>query len=146
MAKPVYILNGPNLNLLGTREPDVYGHDSLSDIEKACVQKADDLGLTLVFRQSKHEGELIDWLREADQKAFAVLLNPAAYSHTSIAIHDAIKAISVPVIEIHLSNPASREPFRHLSYVSSVAKGVISGLGADGYVLGLQAISNLKMV
>lgn len=146
MAKPVYILNGPNLNLLGTREPEIYGSQSLSDIETECASQADALGLDLVFYQSNHEGVLIDWLHEANNKACGVLLNPAAYGHTSVALHDAIKAISIPVIEIHLSNPASRESFRHHSYVSSVAKGVITGFGTHGYVLGLQAISNLNRV
>ncbi|MGE3251531.1 MAG: type II 3-dehydroquinate dehydratase [Hyphomonadaceae bacterium] len=135
--KPFYVLNGPNLNLLGTREPEVYGRQTLSDIEAACKARAN--GASLVFRQSNHEGELIDWLHEARDKAAAVILNPGAYTHTSVALHDAVKAIGVPVIEVHLSNPASREPFRHISYVSPVAKGVIAGFGADSYLYAIDA-------
>lgn len=135
--KPFYVLNGPNLNLLGTREPEVYGRATLADIEAACAARAN--GVSLVFRQSNHEGELIDWLHEARDKAAAVILNPGAYTHTSVALHDAVKAIGVPVIEVHLSNPASREPFRHISYVSPVAKGVIAGFGADSYLYAIDA-------
>jgi 3-dehydroquinate dehydratase-2 len=138
-GKPIYVLNGPNLNLLGTREPDIYGHASLADIEKACVERAKQLGRAIVFRQSNIEGELVDWLQEARDKAAAVVLNAGAYTHTSVALHDAVKAIGIPVIETHLSNPAAREDFRHVSLVGKAAKGVIAGFGATSYLLAVEA-------
>ncbi|MGE0827937.1 MAG: type II 3-dehydroquinate dehydratase [Hyphomonadaceae bacterium] len=141
--KPIFILNGPNLNLLGQREPEVYGRDTLDDIKSACAARAAELGRAIDFRQSNHEGELIDWLHEARISAALVIFNPGAYTHTSVALHDAVKAIAIPVIEIHLSNPASREPFRHMSYVSPVAKGVIAGFGAGSYALALDAADRL---
>lgn len=138
-AALIFVLNGPNLNLLGTREPEVYGHVTLDDIESMLMQQADDLGCRIDFRQSNHEGELIDWLHEAAQ-ADGVILNPGAFTHTSVALHDAIKAIDTPVVEVHLSNPHAREPFRHVSYVSPVARGVIQGFGSHGYALALDAL------
>lgn len=137
--KPLYVLNGPNLNLLGAREPSIYGRQSLADIEAACIRRAQGLGYEVVFRQSQREGELIEWLHEARDKAAAVILNAAAYTHTSVALHDAVKAIAIPVIEVHLTNPHAREAFRHHSYISSVAKGVIAGLGQHGYELAIEA-------
>jgi len=142
-AKPIYVLNGPNLNLLGTREPHIYGHVTLAEIEKACADRAGQLGRTLVFRQSNIEGELVDWLQEARDKAAAVVLNAGAYTHTSVALHDAIKAIGIPVIETHLSNPATREDFRHVSLVAKAAKGVIAGFGATSYLLAIEAAALL---
>ena len=143
MALPVYVLNGPNLNLLGTREPDVYGRATLKDIEKAVKARAKAQGLTVVFRQSNHEGELVDWIQEAREKASGVIINPGAYSHTSIAIFDAFKALDRPIIEVHLSNPHQRENFRHHDFVSQVAKGVITGLGSTGYLLAVDAMAEL---
>lgn len=137
----LYVLNGPNLNLLGTREPDVYGRDTLADVEALCRAAAE--GAEVVFRQSSEEGRLIDWLHEAGEKADAVVFNPAAYSHTSIALHDAIKALAIPVVECHLSNPAAREAFRHHSYVSPVAAGVVSGFGPFSYDLAVRAALRL---
>ena len=146
MATPptVYVLNGPNLNLLGLREPEIYGSDTLDDIAGRLEDRAKDLGVRLEIRQSNHEGHLIDWLHEANaQEAKAVILNPGGFTHTSVALHDAIKSISVPVIEVHLSNPAKREAFRHKSFVASAAKGSIAGLGALGYELALDAAARL---
>jgi 3-dehydroquinate dehydratase-2 len=140
----IYVLNGPNLNLLGTREPEIYGSDTLDDIAGALEDRARDLGLAIDMRQSNHEGHLVDWLHEANARAAkAVILNAGAYTHTSVAIHDAMKAISVPVIEVHLSNPHVREPFRHHSYISLAARGVIVGFGALGYQLALDAAARL---
>jgi 3-dehydroquinate dehydratase II len=141
--KPIYVLNGPNLNLLGTREPEIYGRATLAEIERACAAKANVLGRQIVFRQSNIEGELVDWLQEARDKACAVVLNAGAYTHTSVALHDAIKAIGVPVIETHLSNPAAREEFRHVSLVGQAAKGVIAGFGATSYLLAIEAAAFL---
>ncbi len=143
MPKPIFVLNGPNLNLLGVREPHIYGADSLDDLHKRCEAKAGALGFEVVFRQSNKEGELVDWLNEARTEASAVVLNAAAYSHTSIAIYDAIKAMATPVVECHLSNPMAREAFRHKSMVSIAATGVISGFGAKGYELAIEAAANL---
>jgi 3-dehydroquinate dehydratase-2 len=142
-AKPIYVLNGPNLNLLGMREPEIYGRATLADIEKACVERAAQLGRTIVFRQSNVEGELVNWLQEARDKAAAVILNAGAYTHTSVALLDAIKAIAIPVIETHLSNPAAREDFRHISLVGQAAKGVIAGFGATSYLLAIEAAALL---
>ncbi|MBL8531469.1 MAG: type II 3-dehydroquinate dehydratase [Hyphomonadaceae bacterium] len=142
-SKPIFVLNGPNLNLLGAREPHIYGSASLADIEAACAAKAAQLGRPLVFRQSNIEGELVTWLQEARDKACAVVLNAGAYTHTSVALHDAIKAIGVPVIETHLSNPSAREEFRHVSLVGQAAKGVIAGFGARSYLLALEAADAL---
>jgi 3-dehydroquinate dehydratase II len=141
--KPIYVLNGPNLNLLGTREPEIYGRVTLAEIEQACAARAAQLGRAIVFRQSNIEGELVDWLQEARERACAVILNAGGYTHTSVALHDAIKAISIPVIETHLSNPAAREDFRHVSLVGKAAKGVIAGFGATSYLLALEAAALL---
>jgi 3-dehydroquinate dehydratase II len=136
----IYVLNGPNLNLLGTREPEIYGTDTLDDIAGRLEDKAQAMGIEIDFRQSNHEGHLIDWLHEAQASgAKAVLLNAGGYTHTSIAIHDAIKSIKVPVIEVHLSDPHSREPFRHISYVGMAAKECFAGHGAKSYELALDA-------
>jgi 3-dehydroquinate dehydratase-2 len=140
--KLVYVLNGPNLNLLGTREPDIYGADTLDDIGNRLSDRAAELGLTIDMRQSNHEGHLIDWLHEArSEGAVAVLLNAGAFTHTSVALYDAIRAIELPVIEVHLSNPHAREDFRHKSYVAMAAKGTVSGFGAQGYLLALEAVA-----
>src|SRR5678815_774567 len=139
MSKPIYVLSGPNLNLLGTREPEIYGHHTLEDVKRLCEARASALGREIVFRQSNHEGELIDWIQEAREKAAAVVINPAGYGHTSIAILDALKAVGVPVIECHLSNPASREAFRPQTYVSLAATGVVSGFGAASSDLAVEA-------
>lgn len=145
MAAPVYVLNGPNLNLLGTREPAIYGHNTLGDIEQMVRTRADELGLAIEFRQTNHEGVLIDWLHEAhERRARAVLLNAGGYTHTSIALFDAIKAIATPVIEVHLSDPAAREPFRHHSYVGMAAARVVKGQGAQGYLTALDYAANLS--
>lgn len=138
-TRRVLVLNGPNLNLLGTREPEVYGSTTLADIQAMLEERAAALSCSVDFRQSNHEGQLIDWLHEARGQFTGVIFNPGAYTHTSVALHDAIKAIDIPVIEVHLSNPHAREPFRHRSYVSPVAKGVIQGFGAQGYILALEA-------
>jgi 3-dehydroquinate dehydratase II len=140
----VYVLNGPNLNLLGMREPEIYGHDTLDDIAGMLEDQARGLGLAVDVRQSNHEGHLIDWLHEANaQRAKAVLLNAGGYTHTSIALHDAIKAISVPVIEVHLSDPHKREDFRHLSYIGMAATACFAGHGAKSYTLALDAAAKL---
>ena len=141
MAKRVLVLNGPNLNMLGTREPATYGTETLADIEKMVKAEGKALGLTVTARQSNHEGELVTWIQEALGKFEAIVINPAAYSHTSVAIHDALRAVGLPVVEVHLSNIHAREPFRHHSFVSSVAMGVICGLGAAGYRLALRALA-----
>ena len=137
----LYVLNGPNLNLLGSRETSVYGATTLADIEKLCGTAAKKHGLDLVFKQSNHEGELVDWLHEAKAKAVGVVINPGAYTHTSVALHDAIRAIGLPVVEVHLSNIFAREEFRHHSYVSPVARGVLCGFGPDGYGLAIDGLA-----
>ncbi len=136
----VFVLNGPNLNLLGTREPEVYGRDTLDDIGRMLEDRAAALGLAIDLRQSNHEGHLIDWLHEAgSRRARAVILNAGALTHSSVALHDAVKAIAVPVIEVHLSNPQAREAFRQTSWIAPVARAVIAGLGPLGYALALDA-------
>src|ERR1700742_183336 len=133
MATPplIFVLNGPNLNLLGTREPEIYGADTLDDIAARLEEQAKALGVAVDIRQSNHEGHLVDWLHEAQARgAKAVILNAGAFTHTSVALHDAVKAINVPVIEVHLSNPYAREAFRHHSFIAAVAKGTVTGLGA----------------
>lgn len=140
----IFVLNGPNLNLLGTREPEVYGTKTLDDIAAALSTRADELGVALDIRQSNHEGHLIDWLHEAREAgAKAVILNPGGYTHTSVALRDAVAAVGVPVIEVHLSNPQARERFRHTSRIAGVAKGSISGFGALSYQLALDAAARL---
>lgn len=141
MAIPVFVLNGPNLNLLGKREPGLYGKKTLADIEKSCRDRGKSLGLSVEFRQTNVEGVLVDWIQEAADVAGGIVLNPGAYTHTSVALHDAIRGTGLPVIEVHLSNIFAREPFRHHSYVSPVAKGVICGLGPAGYTLALEALA-----
>jgi 3-dehydroquinate dehydratase-2 len=146
MATPplIFILNGPNLNLLGTREPAIYGPETLDEIATRLVKQADELNVTLDVRQSNHEGHLIDWLHEAQAMgAKAVILNPGGYSHTSVALHDAVKAIATPVIEVHLSDPETREPFRRTDLVALAATQVIKGKGAQGYSLALDAAARL---
>lgn len=140
----IYVLNGPNLNLLGTREPEVYGTDTLDDIAARLTSRADALGLTIELRQSNHEGHLVDWLHEAQSKGIkAVLLNAGAFTHTSVALYDAIRSVTTPVIEVHLSNPHSREEFRHKSYVGMAALGSVAGFGAQSYLLALEAAASL---
>jgi len=141
MAKRVLVLNGPNLNMLGTREPQTYGSQTLADIEKMATEVGSKVGLEVTCRQSNMEGELVTWIQQALGAFDAIVINPGAYSHTSIAIHDAFRAVNLPVIEVHLSNIYTREPFRHHSYVSPVALGVICGLGATGYKLALHALA-----
>jgi 3-dehydroquinate dehydratase-2 len=145
MATPpvIFVLNGPNLNLLGTREPRIFGTNSLDDIKSALEERAKGLEVKLDFRQSNHEGELVDWLQEAMAKASAVILNAGGYSHTSIAIRDAAGALQVPVIEVHVSNIYAREHFRRQSFVAQVARGSIVGLGPLGYLLALDAAAQL---
>jgi 3-dehydroquinate dehydratase-2 len=138
----VLVVNGPNLNLLGTREPDVYGRETLADIEVQCAERAKALGLEVDFRQSNHEGEIVDWLQAAGREHDAVIVNAGALSHTSVALLDALLALAIPVIEVHLSNIYRREAFRHHSYVSKAADGVICGLGGIGYRLALDAIAH----
>ena len=140
----IFVLNGPNLNLLGTREPAVYGSDTLDDIAAMLSARAEELGVTLDIRQSNHEGHLIDWLHEAQATgATAVILNPGGYGHTSVALHDAVKGITTPVIEVHLSDPETREPFRHTDLVALAANQLIKGQGARGYSLALDAAARL---
>jgi 3-dehydroquinate dehydratase II len=144
MAKTVYVLNGPNLNLLGTREPEIYGYATLADVEKLCRATAERHGLALEFRQSNHEGQIIDWIQEARAKTAAgLVINPAGYTHTSVAILDALLALEAPIIEVHISDIHKREPFRRHSYVSQAARSVICGSGIDGYA---QAISELAVL
>ncbi|MDH6595193.1 3-dehydroquinate dehydratase-2 [Variovorax sp. TBS-050B] len=141
----ILVLNGPNLNLLGTREPEQYGRDTLADVERLCQEAGAKHGVAIECRQSNHEGVLIDWIQEAGREVAAgrmlgVVMNPGAYTHTSIALHDAIKGASVPLIELHISNVHAREEFRHRSYISPAAKGIIVGLGVKGYVLAIAAL------
>ncbi|MEN3749228.1 type II 3-dehydroquinate dehydratase [Sphingomonas sp. HF-S3] len=144
MAATIYVLNGPNLNLLGLREPEIYGHDTLDDIAGQLEDRARQLDLEIDLRQSNHEGHLIDWLHEAQARdTKAVLLNAGAFTHTSLALYDAIRSIRTPVIEVHLSNPLTREEFRHHSYVGMAAKGTIAGFGALSYMLALEAAARL---
>ena len=140
----IYVLNGPNLNLLGTREPEIYGHETLDEIAGRLEDKARPMGIAIDMRQSNHEGRLVDWLHEANAEgAKAVILNAGGFTHTSVALHDAVKAIAVPVIEVHLSNPQAREPFRRRSYIAAAARGSIAGFGALGYELALDAAARL---
>lgn len=139
----ILILNGPNLNMLGVREPSLYGRDTLSDISKMCARQAKELGLTIDFRQSNLEGELVTWIQQARGKAGGIVINPGGYGHTSIALLDALNIAELPVIEVHLSNIHRREPFRHHTYTSQAATGIICGLGAKGYVLALDAMAGL---
>ena len=140
--KTIFVLNGPNLNALGKREPGIYGAKTLGEVEADCRHAADPLGLAIDFRQTNHEGVLVDWMHEAGDRAAGVVLNAGAYTHTSIALHDAIRAVvPVPVVEVHLSNIHAREPFRHKSMIAPFAVGMICGFGPLGYVLALQALA-----
>ncbi len=143
MPNPIYVLSGPNLNLLGVREPDIYGSETLEDIRARCERRAASLGFKIIFRQSNHEGELIDWVQEARESASALVINPAGYGHTSVALLDALKTLPLPIVECHLSNPASRERFRRSTYVSLAAKGLVSGFGALSYELAVEAAADL---
>ena len=143
MLNPIYILNGPSLNLLGKREPDIYGHATLADIRAAANARAKKHKLTIVFRQSNHEGKLVDWIHEAREKGAGLIINAAAFTHTSVALLDALRALGKPIVEVHLSNPLARESFRRHSYVSPVAKGIICGFGMDGYLLAIDALANV---
>jgi 3-dehydroquinate dehydratase-2 len=137
------VLNGPNLNLLGSREPEVYGRATLADIKKSTIEKAKTLGLSVEFRQTNSEGELIDWLQEAREKAAGVILNAAGLTHTSVAVLDACRALERPLLEVHLSNPYAREQFRRRSFISQAATGVICGLGANGYLYAMEALAQV---
>jgi 3-dehydroquinate dehydratase-2 len=143
MSRIVYVLNGPNLNLLGKRQPHIYGHETLADVEAECRRTAAELALEIVFHQSNREYEIIDWIHEARERAGGIVINPAAFTHTSVAILDALNACDVPIIEVHISNVHKREAFRHHSYVSTVASGVIAGFGTQGYPLALQRLARL---
>ena len=138
----LWILNGPNLNLLGDRAPDQYGHETLDMIKDRCVREANKHNLSIVFKQTNHEGELVAWIQESKKEAAGLIINAGAYTHTSVAVLDAVKLLTIPIIEVHLSNIFSREEFRHHSYISSVASGLICGFGGDGYILSINAISN----
>lgn len=142
----ILIINGPNLNMLGQREPEIYGHETLADIKTLCDAKATDLVYGVDFKQSNHEGEIIDWIQAVALKSDAcagLIINPAAYTHTSVAIHDAIKLLDIPVVEVHLSDPATREDFRHNSYITPLAAAVIKGQGAQGYAQAITQLHNL---
>jgi 3-dehydroquinate dehydratase-2 len=143
MSKPIFVLNGPNLNLTGLREPAIYGAETLDDIRLRAEKRAGALGLTIDFRQSNHEGRIVDWIQEARESADGIILNAGAYTHTSVAILDALNAASKPVIEVHLSNIFKREPFRHTSYISPAANGMICGFGPKGYEIALEAMAEL---
>ena len=143
MSCLVYVLNGPNLNLLGKRQPHIYGHETLADVEKDCRALAKELKLDIRFHQSNREYEIIDWIHEARETAGGIVINPAAFTHTSVAILDALNTFDNPIIEVHISNVHKREPFRHHSYVSGVASGVIAGFGTQGYLLALRRMAHL---
>lgn len=143
MSKTIFILNGPNLNLLGKRQPEIYGRETLNDVARLCAEAASAFEAGVVMQQSNHEGELVDWIQEARETAHAIVINPGAYSHTSVAILDALNTFEGPVIEVHISNIHAREAFRHHSYVSHRANGVIAGCGIDGYVFAVQRIGAL---
>jgi 3-dehydroquinate dehydratase-2 len=143
MTRTVYILNGPNLNLLGKREPEIYGRETLADVEAACRKLGEELGLAIEFRQSNAEHQLIDWIHEARESAAAIVINPAAFTHTSVAIMDALNACTCPILEVHISNVHRREAFRHHSYVSLAATGVMAGFGTHGYQLAVRHAARL---
>ncbi|MFZ4125268.1 MAG: type II 3-dehydroquinate dehydratase [Rickettsiales bacterium] len=143
MTAKLLILNGPNLNLLGVREPEIYGTTTLADIEKLCGGTAKKYGFEVDFRQSNHEGVLIDWVQEARTHHAGIIINAGGYTHTSVALHDALKAVALPIIEVHISDPKTREPFRHHSYIEPVAQQSICGKGAQGYALAIEAIAKL---
>ena len=143
MSKPIYILNGPNLNLLGQRQPEIYGRETLADVAQSCSDLAEELGVTIRCLQSNHEGQLIDWIQEARAQGSAVILNAGAYTHTSIALLDVLNAFEGPVIEVHISNIYKREAYRHHSYISMRADGIIAGCGTEGYLLALRRVASL---
>ena len=143
MSKPIYILNGPNLNLLGTREPEIYGRMTLADVKSMCKERAKSRGLTIFFEQSNNETQIIDWVHQAIDDADGIIINPAAFTHTSVAILDALKNVPAPIIELHISNTHQREPFRHHSYVTQAATGLILGFGINGYVMAVDAMANM---
>ncbi len=143
MMKKILVINGPNLNMLGIREPDIYGSQTLNDIESLCHKTALALDFEIDFRQSNHEGEIIDWAQQSKDAFDGLIINAAAYTHTSIAIHDALKLLSFPIIELHISNPKERESFRHISYIGPLATAVISGHGANGYKMALEKLANI---
>jgi 3-dehydroquinate dehydratase-2 len=143
MRRTAFVLNGPNLNLLGRRQPEIYGHETLADVEAQCRRAGDALDLAIRFHQSNREYELIDWIHEAREAACGIVINPAAFTHTSVAILDALKTCEFPILEVHISNVHQREEFRHHSYVSLVATGVIAGLGTNGYTVALQHLAYL---
>lgn len=143
MSRIAFVLNGPNLNLLGKRQPEIYGRETLADVEAACRRAGAELGLEIEFRQTNAEFLLIDWIHEARERAAGIVINPAAFSHTSVAVLDALKACDIPILEVHISNIHQREEFRHHSFVSSVAAGVIAGFGTQGYALALQRLATL---
>ena len=143
MSRVAFVLNGPNLNLLGKRQPEIYGRETLADVEAACRRAGAELGLEIEFRQTNAEFMLIDWIHEARERAAGIVINPAAFSHTSVAVLDALKACDIPILEVHISNIHQREEFRHHSFVSSVAAGVIAGFGTQGYTLALQRLATL---
>jgi 3-dehydroquinate dehydratase-2 len=145
MAKTVYVLNGPNLNLLGTREPKTYGHASLKDLERLCRDTGKDHKIEIEFRQSNHEGELIDWIHEAGaKKALGIVLNAGGYTHSSVSIRDAVSAVTVPVVEVHISNIFARDDFRHHSHIAPVAKATLSGFGIEGYALAISGLAAMQ--
>jgi 3-dehydroquinate dehydratase-2 len=143
VKKTLYILNGPNLNLLGTREPEIYGSETLADVERRCAARAKSHGYDITFQQSNHEGQLVDWIQEARRKALGIIINAGAFTHTSVALHDALKAADVPAIEVHLSNVFRREAFRHHSHLSPVVNGVILGFGVTSYELAVDGLVEL---
>ena len=143
MSKPILILNGPNLNLLGTREPHIYGSTTLAEVEEMCRRRAEKRGLTIVFRQSNSEAEIIDWIHGGINGADGIIINPAAFTHTSVAILDALQMVKQPIIELHISNPHKREAFRHHSYVTFAATALICGLGVNGYAVAVDAMADL---
>ena len=143
MPKPIFILNGPNLNLLGLRQPEIYGTQTLDDVAESCSSLAEDLGISIRFLQTNHEGQLVDWIQEARGAAAGIIINPAAYSHTSVAVLDALSAFEGPVLEVHISNIYKRELFRQHSYVSARADGVIAGCGVEGYLMALRRMVSL---
>ncbi|PTM98918.1 type II 3-dehydroquinate dehydratase [Mycoplana dimorpha] len=143
MASTIFVLNGPNLNALGKREPGIYGGHTLADIEVLCRTEGEKLGFAIDFRQTNHEGTLVDWIHEAGETAAGIAINAGAYTHTSIALHDAIRAIAIPVVELHLSNVHAREEFRHKSMIAPAVKGVICGFGEQSYILALNALKSI---
>ena len=143
MSKLIYILNGPNLNLLGTREPEIYGRMTLADVKSMCKEQAKSRGLKIFFEQSNNETQIIDWVHQAIDDADGIIINPAAFTHTSVAILDALKNVPAPIIELHISNTHQREPFRHHSYVTQAATGLILGFGINGYVMAVDAMANM---